>query len=64
MLLNLIAIYLRIDKYYTMLLKITNLFSQLASYGHIVKILPIRKLATKRDTLFLTNKTVSHKHVV
>ena len=49
------------------LLEITKKISQLANYGHIEKtrfffklhsILPIHKLATKRDTLLVTNSSI------
>ena len=52
------------------LLEITKYISQLANYGHIEKtrfffklllILPIHKLATKRDTLFVTNSSIKTK---
>ena len=52
------------------LLEITKQISQLVNYGHIDKtcfffklllILPIHKLATKRDTLFVTNSSIKAK---
>ena len=52
------------------LLEINKYISQLANYGHIEKtrfffklllILPIHKLARKRDTLFVTNSSIKPK---
>ena len=62
-----IVIYLRIDKSYTIYLRF---ISQFANYDHrektrfffkLLLILPIHKLATKRDTLFVTNSSVKAK---
>ena len=64
-----IVIYLRIDKSYTIYLKLISRFpnSQITVtektrfFFKLLLILPIHKLATKRNTLFVTNSSIKAK---